>query len=57
MLISLFRVHGAVSSWHFASFRCAAKFVRYWSNNGHWSTQALIGLVANDPQLTLAQLD
>ena len=24
--------------WHIATFRCAAKFGRYWTNNGHSET-------------------
>src|SRR5665811_82750 len=31
-----------------ATFRCAAKFGRDWSNSEHWSGLALNGLVAND---------
>jgi hypothetical protein len=36
--------------WHITSFRCAAKFRRYWSNSGHQSILARDGLSANDPQ-------
>ena len=31
MLISLFRVHGAVSSWHIADNPVAPAFVRFWT--------------------------
>jgi len=27
-----------VGFWHIASFRCAAKLVGYWTNNGHRAT-------------------
>ena len=40
--------------WHLASFRCAAKFVRYWSNSGQRSAPVLNGPVANDPKQTSA---
>jgi hypothetical protein len=30
------------------------QFVRYWSNNGHWSELALNGLSAFDPRATIA---
>jgi len=40
--------------WHFAAFRCAAKLVAYWANNGHRSALALDGSAANDPQRTSA---
>jgi hypothetical protein len=38
--------------WHLASFRCAAKFVRYWTKSGQRSALALNGSVAIDPERT-----
>jgi hypothetical protein len=38
-----------VCFWHIASFRCAAKFVAYWTNNGQRSARRLNGSAANDP--------
>jgi hypothetical protein len=38
-----------VRFWHFASFRCVAKFVGYWTNNGQRSARRLNGSAANDP--------
>ena len=38
-----------VRLWHFASFRCAAKLVGYWTNNGQRAARRLNGSVANDP--------
>ena len=35
--------------WHIASFRCVAKLVAYWTNNGQRSARALIRYAANDP--------
>jgi hypothetical protein len=40
--------------WHIASFRCTAKFGRYWSNSRQWSILAGDGLSAFDPTATLA---
>src|ERR1039457_1365686 len=37
-----------VCFWHLASFRCAAKFVRYWSNSGQRWILAWDCLSAND---------
>jgi hypothetical protein len=37
-----------------ASFRCTAKFGRYWRHSRHWPTLALIASVAIDPTATLA---
>jgi hypothetical protein len=41
-----------VRYWHLASFRCAAKFGRYWRHSGHCSALALNGSVAIDPKRT-----
>jgi hypothetical protein len=41
-----------VAFWHFASFYCAAKFGRYWSNNGHGPALTLSGSAAIDPKPT-----
>jgi hypothetical protein len=43
-----------VGFWHIASFRCAAKFVGYWTNNGQRSVLTLDGYAAIDPTATLA---
>ena len=43
-----------VAYWHIASYRCAAKFIRYWNNSGQWPAPVLNGSVANDPSATLA---
>jgi hypothetical protein len=43
---------GDVRFWHIASFRCAAKFGRYWRHSGHRAPPALNGYVANDPKRT-----
>jgi hypothetical protein len=43
-----------VAFWHIASFRCAAQFVGYWTNNGQRAELALIRSAANDPTATLA---
>src|SRR5450830_146833 len=43
-----------VHTWHIASFRCAAKIGRYWTNNGQRSAQRLKSYAANDPSATLA---
>jgi hypothetical protein len=43
-----------VGFWHIASFRCVAKFGRYWSSSGHCSTPARNVSVENDPTETLA---
>src|ERR1017187_2298286 len=37
-----------VADWHIASFRCAAKLVAYWTNNGERSGLVLNGSVAID---------
>jgi hypothetical protein len=37
-----------------ASFRCAAKLVGYWTNNGQKSARTLTGSAAIDPSATLA---
>ena len=44
-----------VRFWHIASFRCAAKFVAYWTNNGQRSARRLNGSATNDPSRTLAK--
>jgi hypothetical protein len=51
-IISNHRRH--VGCWHFASFRCVAKFVGYWTNNGQRSARRLNSSAANDPTATLA---
>ena len=43
-----------VAYWHFASFRCAAKIGRYWSNSGQILILASDGHDANDPTRTFA---
>jgi hypothetical protein len=43
-----------VRYWHIAAFRCAAKFVGYWTNNGQRSVLTLDGYAANDPTATSA---
>jgi hypothetical protein len=40
MLISLFRVHGALFSWHLATVRAHALNVRYEGNSGHRKLRA-----------------
>jgi len=40
-----------VAYWHLAPFRCVAKLVVYWTNNGQRSALALNGSVANDPKV------
>jgi hypothetical protein len=40
------------SDWHIASFRCAAKLVGYWTNNGQRSARALTGSAAIDQKAT-----
>jgi hypothetical protein len=42
------------SFWHIASFRCAAKFGRYWVHSGQNLDLARDDLSANDPERTLA---
>jgi hypothetical protein len=39
--------------WHIASFRCAAKLVAYWTNNGQTSSGRLKSYAAIDPKRTL----
>src|ERR1019366_6036368 len=41
-----------VRSWHFASFRCVAKFVGYWTNNGQRLALGPDGSAAIDPKQT-----
>jgi hypothetical protein len=43
-----------VGFWYIASFRCAARLVAYWTNNGHRSALGLNGSAANDSSATLA---
>jgi hypothetical protein len=50
MLISSFRVHGAVSSWHIAAFAAPQHQGRYWTNNRQKAAMAFIGYAANDPK-------
>ena len=38
-----------VCSWHIASFRCVAKLVAYWANNGQRVAQGLNRYAAIDP--------
>jgi hypothetical protein len=40
--------------WHLASFRCAAKIVAYWTNNGQKAALGLDLSAAIDPTATLA---
>ena len=41
-----------VGYWHVAAFRCAAKSVGYWTNNGQRSVLTLDGYAAKDPKRT-----
>src|SRR6516162_11716787 len=40
-----------VRYWPTASFRCLAKFGRYWRHSGHWLRLGLDASVANDPNV------
>jgi hypothetical protein len=40
--------------WHLASFRCVAKLVAYWTNNGQKAALGLDLSAAIDPTATLA---
>src|SRR5665811_1796524 len=42
----------AVHTWHIASFRCAAKLVAYWTNNGQRLALGPDGSAAIDPKQT-----
>ena len=46
-----------VRFWHIATFRCAAKFVAYWTNNGQRAVLGLNGSVANDPNRSSTAFD